>query len=218
MPTDEIPDDIAALLRDAREADVPPAGAKERVWAETMARVDGPGSGPGTRAPSSTSGAAALSGFAAGVLSGIAGTYAVLSLFAAPPEVVYVPVEVPVVEAPTPKPHATPARTVSQVRPTPAPTPGPKERATERAWLDAARTALSRGDFEAATQALETARTRFPEGKLGEEREALAVHALIARGDAETARLAADTFRKQHERSLFLPAIEDAMREMESQR
>jgi hypothetical protein len=227
MPTDEIPDDIAALLRVAKAADVPPAGAKERIWAQTMARVDAPGAGPGpgSRGASTLPGKAALSGFAAGLLSGIVGTVVVMTFLAAPAEVVDLPAPVEtrvteVASAPAEKPASTPApaKTLPRVQPTPSPAPVEKERATERAWLDAARTALSRGDFEAAAQALETARARFPEGSLDEEREALGVHVLLARGDAAAARLAADAFRKRHGQSLFLPAIEAAMREMESQR
>lgn len=225
MPIDdEIPEDISALLRDAR-TEVPPAGAKDRVWARTMAQIDGPAPSP---APSSSTAAAsaasavrmaAVAGFGAGVLAGVMGTLTAVTMLVAAPEPKVVYVEVPgavttvaVLATPVPTPKIKTTSTTVAVLATPDSTAA--ERATERAWLDAARTALGRGDFDSAMDALETARQRFPNGTLSEEREAIGVHVLIARGDKIAARLAADTFKKQYKGSLFLLAIEEALQEL----
>lgn len=218
MPADNIPDDIAALLRDdATDAN----GAHTRQRAKTMR-----GTVPGTSRP------AALAGFAAGilcgiVLCGIAGALVVVPLLA-PPPIAQVPVPVPAVEspqtlaevAPTPVARAVPARTLvaKSARVAPRVIPPATERATERPWLDAARTALTQDDLEGAATHLETARAKFPDGSLSEEREALAIHVLIARGDQTLAAQAIDTFRARHPGSPFALAIEDAMQEMEGTR
>lgn len=234
MPTEEIPDDIAALLRDARATDVPAAGAQARQWAKTMGRSDspGPGNGTPTAAPATVASTALLASFAAGVLCGIVGTVVVVTLLAAPPKV-YVPVPVPAVQssparvAVAPAPAVTPLPIV--VKPASAPVAAAipassaheshtTERATERAWLDAARTALSEHDFDSATSNLETAGARFPDGALSEEREALAIHVLIARGDQKLAELAINTFRARRPGSPFVLAIEEAMQQMEATR
>lgn len=221
MPADEIPDDIAALLRD-HAVDAPAAGAQARRPAKTMRRD---GHGPGT---------AALAGFAAGVLGGIVGAFVVVTVFAAPPEA-HAPAPVPAVLSPQTRAAVEPAPVAPVPRPrmvvekTPAPaapvilassTRGARstESATERAWLDAARAALTLDDLDNATSNLETARARFPDGRLSEEREALAIHVLIARGERSLAELGFNTFRARHPGSPFALAIEEAMQGMEASR
>jgi hypothetical protein len=49
---------------------------------------------------------------------------------------------------------------------------------------------------------------RFPEGRLGEEREALRVRALAAAGLGAQAKAAGAAFRRRFPRSVHLPALE----------
>lgn len=233
MPTDEIPDDIAALLRD-RATGAPAAGAQARWSTKTTGRGDAPAHDAPTAVPATVAGTAALAGFAAGLLSGIVSAYLVVTLLAPPPPDVPLPAPVPVVQpqalaAVAPPAPAAPARVAVKPAPVVAPIPAAipassphgshaAEHAAERAWLDAARTALAQDDFDNAKNNLETAGARFPDGALREEREALAVHVLIARGDQKLAELAFNTFRTRHPGSLFTLAIEDAMREREATR
>ena len=73
-----------------------------------------------------------------------------------------------------------------------------------------ARTALARGDSRQALGAVEAHESRFATGQLIEERESLAIEALLAAGrhDAATARAA--SFRTRFPHSMLLPAIEAA--------
>jgi len=73
---------------------------------------------------------------------------------------------------------------------------------SERALLERAGVALAKGDANGALEALEAHRARFPKGNLAEERDALVVKALSARGDAAAAQAAAAKFRADHPDSL----------------
>jgi hypothetical protein len=77
----------------------------------------------------------------------------------------------------------------------------------ERDLLEAARTALGRGDAAGALRQLGLHVVRYPAGRLVEEREALRVEALAAAGDRERARAAALEFRRRFPASLFGPAV-----------
>lgn len=79
--------------------------------------------------------------------------------------------------------------------------------AAERAALDVARTALGRGDGANALAACDEHARRFPRGALGEEREAIAVQALVLEHRSDDARARAERFRKTHPRSILLPAV-----------
>jgi hypothetical protein len=82
----------------------------------------------------------------------------------------------------------------------------------ERALLDGARLAISQGRLEEAQGLLERHATSFPEGRLGEEREALNIRLLLRQGNArEAARLAA-RFRRVHPHSIQQPGIDEALR------
>lgn len=206
MPTDdELPPEITSLFDDAR-AQRPPAGAKDRVWNKIQAQIAAGAVATPSAAPAAGSAvavrAAAITGFAAGVLSGVIGAAVVASMFAAAPQVVYERVEV------TPEPTVPPVAAPSA---TPTSRGSVTELSTERAWLDAAAKSLDDGDLDEAMRLLETARLRYPDGKLGEEREALAIHVLIARGDAASANLAVDAFRRRHPGSPFLRQIESGL-------
>jgi hypothetical protein len=110
---------------------------------------------------------------------------------------------------PPPSAAAPPAR---------APEPGPEKRATrdsslaaERRLLDAARAALVGGDSATGMDKLSRHTRQFPRGVLAEEREALAVDALVATGRYEQARRRADAFRTRYPGSLFAPSVAAAL-------
>ena len=80
----------------------------------------------------------------------------------------------------------------------------------ERALLEVARTALSRGDSAAAMESLDRHVQRFPAGQLTEEREALYVQALARAGRHDEARARAARFEKRFPGSVFRPVVEAA--------
>jgi hypothetical protein len=85
------------------------------------------------------------------------------------------------------------------------------ELAKERALIQMARTALLQGQSAAALTALDQHAREFPRGRLGEEREALAIQALAAAGRRDEARARADRFRHAHPQSILLPVVEAAV-------
>jgi hypothetical protein len=81
----------------------------------------------------------------------------------------------------------------------------------ERALLDKARAALGRGENDACLASVKAHADSFPRGRLGEEREALAIKALVNLGRAGEARQRGARFRAHYPRSLLLPAVESAL-------
>jgi hypothetical protein len=77
----------------------------------------------------------------------------------------------------------------------------------ERLLLEAARTALTRGDHESARRALARHAASFANGQLAEEREVLMVQALRAAGDDDGARRRAAEFDRKFPSSLQRDAI-----------
>ena len=80
--------------------------------------------------------------------------------------------------------------------------------AEEQALVDRARAALSRGRAADAKAATDEHVRRFPHGSLSEEREVLAIQALLGEGNRDGAKARADRFRKAYPRSVFLPSVE----------
>jgi hypothetical protein len=131
---------------------------------------------------------------------------------------------VPTVE-PAPSKVVPPPRTVKpapETRPSeieePAPTIAPPpmhsrdtDLADERALLEMARSALARGDPKAALVAIDSHAKRFSTGQLLEERESLAIPALVAIGRQVEARARAAEFRARFPQSMLLPAVESAL-------
>jgi hypothetical protein len=123
------------------------------------------------------------------------------------------------VEAPRPAPsparapavHAKPA---AAIEPPAAPKPDlvapDVQLAAETALLERARAALARGWADAALEAIDQHRNRFPEGQLQEEREALGVVALAHAGRSDDAHRQAQVFAKQFPSSLWLDQVESA--------
>jgi pimeloyl-ACP methyl ester carboxylesterase len=84
----------------------------------------------------------------------------------------------------------------------------------ERALVDEARVAYSRGDTTGCLAMLEKHRTLHPNGLLSEEREALAVRALVATGRRAEARERGDRFATRYPASVMLPAVLSALEEV----
>jgi hypothetical protein len=82
----------------------------------------------------------------------------------------------------------------------------------ERALLERARTALSRGDPSAARAAIDEARAIAPRGRLSEERDALEIQALAALGKHDAILIAIKKFKARYPRSIYLPVVDAASR------
>ncbi|HEX4460371.1 MAG TPA: hypothetical protein VIA18_20480 [Polyangia bacterium] len=105
---------------------------------------------------------------------------------------------------------AAPRAKVAHMRALPKPgTPVIRTLADERALLEKARTALAGGDGDAALAAVNRHAKLFPSGLLAEERDALRVRAMAARGDDVQAQL--DDFQSRYPLSLFLPSVRAAV-------
>lgn len=87
----------------------------------------------------------------------------------------------------------------------------PDTRKEENALVTMAQNALARGDSAAALAALDDHAKRFPGGKMAEEREALAVRALVMAGRKEEARTRGERFKKTFKGSMFLPVVDGAL-------
>ncbi len=219
---------LEALLESEREATVP-QGALDRVWSrlalsvvgsvprgEPLSNGEGSGSWPARQAM-----AVVLSAFVAG---GAVGATLVLRLRPRPSErIVYVdrwvPAPAPAPRAPSlagPTAEAPSATSIEGPRSTTPPAtsralPSPSSASTleaERSLLDEARSALSQGDALRALSLTESHIRRFGHPQLAEEREALAIQALVSGGRYEEARGRAARFRTAWPSSLFLPAVE----------
>ena len=82
----------------------------------------------------------------------------------------------------------------------------------ERALLDQARDAMQAGDPATALRILDMHAARYPHGQMGEEREALAVDALVHAQKYTEARARAAKLRARSPNSLVLPAIDETLR------
>ena len=102
----------------------------------------------------------------------------------------------------------TPAARVADPIPRPIEAEGRSDLAAERVLLETARTALERNDAEHAIAALDRHRQRFPRGQLREERESLAVYALVASGKPEEARAKTAEFHRAFPQSLQGAALD----------
>lgn len=81
----------------------------------------------------------------------------------------------------------------------------------EREVLDVAKSAVRRKLAAVALEAIERHATRFPNGQLAEEREALRVQALVLAGKTSEARDRATAFKEQYADSLLLPSVEQSI-------
>jgi hypothetical protein len=128
-----------------------------------------------------------------------------------------------------PTPPALEARVRTPVRPRPAPAPpapavvpeevaGPQPSAgdtglaVERTLLERARQALARGQAREALDIAARHERRFPDGRLAEQRERLAIQALRDTGDLDAARRRLAAFEAAFPKSLFLPDLRAVVR------
>lgn len=201
----------------------PPASAHARVLTRLEASLlrIAPPSGPAPSLPrSATFGLRALALAASTfVLGATLGGLAVARWRPpAPPRVIYVdrPAAVPPKSAPALDPQ--PAESAPLPNPKP-PVGGPRSASpspsvtadvstAERLLVDAARTKLATEDPDAALDLLGEHERRFPHGGLSEEREALAVQALVQSRRYDAARARAKRFRNRWPNSVFLPAVD----------
>jgi hypothetical protein len=226
--------DVLAVLGQLGPIDDVPSAARDRILRAVEARVamvPGGGGGNGgaaaTPAPSggswiarhpwvSLSAALAVGGAIGAGARGrpevrmIPAQATVMAPAAVPasPSAPWTPVATPSTSAPPPQPSPPVARPV-------APPPsenGGQELAAESALLDIARAAIARGEADHALAAVDRHASSFPHGVLREEREALGVKALVIAGRGDDARARAARFRTKYPESLFLPALESALR------
>lgn len=234
QPIDRLDDELAALLAAERGAE-PSREALDRVWSRLAVSLPtGPGSGgsgggssPAGRGAASTLaghlGSKGLATLAAVFLGGGAVGAAVHAAIRPAPatQIVYVD---RFVTAPASASAAVPAAravasdtatAVVEAPPTPPARPrssaGPAQLERERAMLDEARSALQSGDGAAALAAIDRHARGFARPELAEEREALAVQALVISGRYDEARARAARFRASSPHSLFMPAVDASL-------
>jgi len=87
--------------------------------------------------------------------------------------------------------------------------------AVEAELLQRAHLAYARHDFSVALALVDEHARRFSKGPLAEEREALRVESLVGAGFADEARRHAATFVARFPRSVLLPRVEAASRELQ---
>jgi len=111
-----------------------------------------------------------------------------------PPSAILPPIEAP------PAPRAAPARAARPqlTHDLPAREPAPSRLAAEGRAVVEAKRALRAGDAASALRLLEAAGRTFPDGALGQEREALAIEALDRAGQREAARARAHAFLRAY--------------------
>jgi len=107
-------------------------------------------------------------------------------------------------------PFITPSAAPTKLDP-PAPIPSSRGLAAERGLLDVARGALARGEAGAALAATERHSREYPAGVLLEEREAIAIKALVALGRKDEAQTRAKAFEQRFPNGLMLRAVRGAV-------
>jgi hypothetical protein len=230
MTEPEIPPlegDVSALLARGADVEPAPAGAKTRVLERVEAAM-GPfgGGGNAAQVKSAPASAPVSSGWLRTLLP-MAASFAVGSGITAaamqrPTLVVAAPMAScpPVPAAAPPVVTAEPLRPAT-VPPVPAPPlpaaasqppPVPEDQLTaERRLLDVARRALEAEEPDRALNAVAQHERRFPAGVLVQERETMAIRALLAQGRVADARTRAERFHDRFPDSLLWPTIEGAL-------
>ncbi len=85
------------------------------------------------------------------------------------------------------------------------------ELARERALLDLARASAAQGEPAQVLERVAEHAQQFPHGHLTEEREALAIRALLSLGRGQEARVRAQAFRSAYPNSFLTPVIDSAL-------
>ena len=162
---------------------------------------------------------------AVGLAVGAIGGSQLQAHFGAPREVVIEKrIEVPIrVEVLVPVQVEVPAKkpVVAQVAPHPNPLPASQGEGArqvrapielERLLIEQATSALGRGQGADALAACAEHVNRFPAGQLAEEREIVAIRALVSLGRKAEATTRAEQFRKKFPESLLLDVVNEAVR------
>lgn len=224
MSTDDLPDlpdDVRAALAGAKPLTDPGDEVRARMRLRLANALPPPGGGGGDeggvppapkgggvglpRAPLWAVGAALVIGGAAGYL--VPRAPEVRAVYIESPRPAASTPAAPLVVTSAPSLAAIELKDLPTVATASAPARAGNELAAERALLDVARTALGRGDGPNALAACDEHGRKFPRGALAEEREAIAVQALVLEHRAEEAKARAERFRKSHPRSILLPAV-----------
>lgn len=217
---------LGAVFADERQRDRAPAGSRERVFDRLAASIGGsggggPGGGGGATLTALGQRLRLLSTVAALLAGGVIGGVVVATM--RPPRVIYVervasPAASP--SAGATAPSAEPASIAFSASPAAASAPiavvassGDRDvaLAKERAILDVARTALGRNDGAHALEAVERHAREFPRGQMTEEREAIAVQALVKLGRKDEAAARGARFRRRYPDSVLIPVIDAAL-------
>jgi hypothetical protein len=213
---------LATLFREERSRNRATEGSRERVLERLETSLAaGSGGGPGGGTPGA-SGASALGRWlpllGALAIGGAAGS--AITSVATPERVVYVDRVVPAATVPSLRIAPAPSADAPIANPIPSASPEPSAAsdlardgalAAERAILDVARTAIGRGDAVHALEAVNRHAREFPRGQLSEEREAIAVQALVRLGRDDDARSRGARFRKRYPDSVLVPVIDAAL-------
>ncbi len=115
----------------------------------------------------------------------------------------------PPLEAPSKSTATNSAPSVPAAGVAPAPS---SSLAAERDLIDTARAALSRGRADDALAAVQLHASRYPNGSLAEEREALAVQALVIAGRVEAANERGARFHRRYPKSIFGSSVDAILR------
>jgi hypothetical protein len=208
------------------------------VEAAVLSGVSGPGSGsasstrPAAVGRALERGVAVAAGFVVGGALGAfvmyehlrpVGQAAVVLPPSPPPSVataVVEPAPAPALNAPAAPTSGSQARSRRDLPAPPATAPTPAAASTasvshglaeERTLLDAARAAVEREDGPGALAATEEHARKYPGGVLAQEREAIAVRALLLLGRIAEARARVSRFQASFPDSLLLPALESSV-------
>ncbi len=226
-------EDVRRLVRRASVIEAAPDGARSRVLSRVEAVVassSGEGNGPSSIVlrPSALGRALALAAsFALGGLVGALWMYRAVHvsppvetalMVSAGPDVAMATVAVSPAEPATATDQPLVPRTVpnppilapatSAVRPRAMPVDTPDGIEGERVLLDDARGAIEREDGTAALAATSEHARRYPHGVFVQEREAIAVRALVLLGRMDEARVRVQRFEERFPDSLLRPALE----------
>jgi len=124
------------------------------------------------------------------------------------------PADVPIEEAPQPPPTLTmdSAGGPPRLAASPRQPRGPGDSEAETKLVVAAGAALVANDAEAALALTREHLTRFPNGAHAEERDRIAIEALVRLGGLEGARAAADRFFTRYPQSVYRSRVESLVR------
>lgn len=214
--SDDFDAELQSLLQDAKALQAPSDDVKARVRMRlAMSLPPTPGGAPAraeTPSVTPTLPHVPIWTLAAALVLGAVGGYALAPKVKTEVQTVYV--DRPAITTPTREPLAqeTSASTVGV-----HPEDLPKAIAThegvlqdlskEREVLDIAKAALGRSDAAASLQKLGEHARLYPHGALSEEREALAVQALVSLGRKSEAEARAQRFATSYPKSVLLPAV-----------